>query len=63
MRCPGPPCKLGPYCWIDADDGNKHYKLTNSLLSRLIDYTEEGNQFVSHRDVPQTIQDELKAAA
>jgi hypothetical protein len=28
MRCPGPPCQLGPRCWRDPD-GKKHYKLTN----------------------------------
>jgi hypothetical protein len=25
MRCPGPPCHLGPYCWCDPV-GKKHYK-------------------------------------
>jgi len=25
MRCPGPPCRLGPHCWRDPI-GKKHYK-------------------------------------
>jgi hypothetical protein len=30
MRCPGPPCRLGPHCWRDPD-GKKHYKLLTSI--------------------------------
>jgi hypothetical protein len=35
MRCPGPPCNLGPYCWRDPY-GKKHYKLRTHQLKALI---------------------------
>jgi hypothetical protein len=41
MRCTGPPCQ-GTYCWRDPDN-RKHYKLDTSVLTKLIDYAEEGN--------------------
>ncbi|KAK0246848.1 hypothetical protein LTS09_018011 [Friedmanniomyces endolithicus] len=34
MRCPGPPCHLGPYCWRDTKQ-KKHYKLMTHQLKRL----------------------------
>jgi hypothetical protein len=37
MRCPGPPCDLGPYCWCDPD-GKKHYKHNTHHLRSLIRY-------------------------
>jgi hypothetical protein len=41
MRCTGPPCQ-GTYCWRDPDN-RKHYKLDTSVLTKLVDYAEEGN--------------------
>ena len=55
MRCPGPPCSLGPHCWIDLDDGNKHYKIWKEEMILLIDYVYSGNLLESHRDVPEHI--------
>jgi hypothetical protein len=37
MRCPGPPCQLGPHCWRDPN-GKKHYKLHSHHLRSLIKY-------------------------
>ncbi|KAK3353543.1 hypothetical protein B0T25DRAFT_623475 [Lasiosphaeria hispida] len=37
MRCPGPPCYLGPYCWRDSI-GKRHYKLKTHHLRNLIKY-------------------------
>ena len=39
MRCPGPPCNLGSYCWIDSE-GKRHYKLKTHHLRNLIRYVE-----------------------
>lgn len=35
MRCPGPPCNKGPYCWRDPV-GKKHYKLNIRHLKSLV---------------------------
>lgn len=42
MRCPRPPCHLGPYCWRD-DIGKRHYKLKNHHLRDLIKYVDRGS--------------------
>jgi hypothetical protein len=42
MRCPGHPCRLGPYCWVDPD-GKKHYKLFRPHLENLVEYVEQGH--------------------
>lgn len=36
FRCPGHPCQLGPYCWIDPDD-RKHYKLLRPHIESLVE--------------------------
>jgi len=41
IRCPRPPCNLGPYCWRD-NVGKKHYKLKTHHLKSLIRHVEEG---------------------
>lgn len=58
MRCPGPPCDLGPHCWRDSF-GKKHYKLRTEHLKALITFVEQGNILKSHNDVPQDIRDQL----
>jgi hypothetical protein len=58
MRCTGPPCGLGPYCWRDPS-GNKHYNLKTHHLRSLIRHVEEGNKLLSHEDVPQNIRQQL----
>jgi hypothetical protein len=40
MRCPGPPCKKGLYCWIDPI-GKRHYPLNTRQLKSLIMYVQE----------------------
>jgi hypothetical protein len=62
MRCPGHPCRLGPYCWIDPD-GKKHYKLFRPHLENLVEYVEQGHMLQSHDDVPQDIREQLYAEA
>ncbi|KAH6879780.1 hypothetical protein B0T10DRAFT_519851 [Thelonectria olida] len=35
MKCPGPPCDRGPYCWQDSVS-KKHYKLLGHHLRSLV---------------------------
>ena len=58
MRCPGPPCNLGTYCWRD-NIGKKHYKLKTHHLKSLIRHVEEGGLLQSHDDVPDDLRDQL----
>ncbi|CZR65341.1 uncharacterized protein PAC_15241 [Phialocephala subalpina] len=60
MRCPGPPCHLGPHCWRDPV-GKKHYKLKTHHLKGLIRYVEHGYQLQTHGDVPEDIRQQLYA--
>src|SRR5579862_331815 len=60
MRCPGPPCHLGPHCWRDSV-GKKHYKQKTHHFRRLIRYAEQGHSIRAHDDVPEDIRDELYA--
>ncbi|KAH7118707.1 hypothetical protein B0J13DRAFT_197512, partial [Dactylonectria estremocensis] len=58
MRCTGPPCD-GRYCWRDAN--RKHFPLDTSILTKLVQYAEEGNQLDTHQDVPPRILDLIYA--
>jgi hypothetical protein len=60
MRCPGPPCNLGPHCWRDPY-GKKHYKLRTHQLKSLIRHVEQGGQLRSHDDVPEDIRQQVYA--
>jgi hypothetical protein len=60
MRCPGPPCNLGSYCWIDSE-GKRHYKLKTHHLRNLIRYVEKGGIPQTHDDVPDDIREQLYA--
>lgn len=60
LRCPGPPCDRGPYCWQDPD-GRKHYKLLSHHLRSLVKRVQQGCQFQTHDDVPQDIRAQLYA--
>lgn len=60
MRCPGPPCNLGPYCWRD-NVGKRHYKLKTHNLKSLIRYVENGGTLETHDDVPDDIREQLYA--
>lgn len=58
MRCPGPPCELGPHCWRDPF-GKKHYKVGTHHLRSLIKYVEQGGELNTHDDVPHDIRENL----
>jgi hypothetical protein len=58
MRCPGPPCKKGPHCWVDPI-GKKHYPLNTRHLKSLIMYVQEGHTLETHDDVPENVREEL----
>jgi hypothetical protein len=60
MRCPGPPCSLGPHCWRDPF-GKQHYKLKTHHLRALVRLVEQGHRLESHYDVPENIRDQLYA--
>jgi hypothetical protein len=62
MRCPGPPCNLGPHCWRDPA-GKKHYKLRTHQLKSLIRHVQQGGQLRSHDDVPEDIRQQVYAEA
>ena len=54
MRCPGPPCDLGPYCWQDPEK-KRHYKLLGHYLRNLVKFVQRGSKLESHDDVPQDV--------
>jgi hypothetical protein len=60
MRCPGPPCDLGPHCWRDSIR-KKHYKLKTHHLRSLIKHVEQGGVLQSHEDLPNVIGEQLYA--
>jgi hypothetical protein len=60
MRCPGPPCHLGFYCWRDSV-GKKYYKLKTHHLKSLIRYVEQSGELQIHEDVPEDIREQLYA--
>jgi hypothetical protein len=60
MRCPGPPCNLGPYCWRDPV-GKKHYKMMTHQLKGLVRHVGQGGQLQNHDDVPEDIRQQLYA--
>lgn len=60
MRCPGPPCDKGPYCWREPF-GKKHYKLRTHHLKTLIELVQQGHVLNSHDDVPEDVRDQLYA--
>jgi hypothetical protein len=62
MRCPGPPCNLGPHCWRDPA-GKKHYKLRTHQLKSLIRHVQQGGQLRSHDDVPEDIREQVQCLA
>lgn len=59
MQCTGSPCQ-GTYCWRDPEN-RKHYKLDTSVLTKLVDYAEEGNMLRTHGDVPPRIRELIYA--
>lgn len=60
MRCSGPPCHLGPHCWVDPD-GKNHYRLKTHHLKALIKHIETGGILESHDDAPQSFREQIYA--
>jgi hypothetical protein len=60
LRCPGPPCNLGPHCWRDPF-GKKHYKLRTHHLKALVELVQQGHSLKSHDDVPEDVREQLYA--
>lgn len=60
LRCPGPPCDLGPYCWQDPEK-KRHYKLLGHHLRNLVKFVQRGGKLESHDDVPQDVRTQLYA--
>jgi hypothetical protein len=58
MRCASSTCPLGPYCWVDPM-GKKHYQLKTHHLKRLATHVEKGGVLDGHKDVPETVCEEL----
>jgi hypothetical protein len=61
MRCPGPPCPCGLYCWQDPN-GRKHHPLKTRELQALVLHVQRGNALETYDDVPDDIQQQLYAA-
>lgn len=49
MRCNGNLCQ-GTYCYVD--ERRKHMGLNTSILTKMVEYAEQGNELRTHRDVP-----------
>ncbi|KAM0363088.1 hypothetical protein ACHAPK_011226 [Fusarium culmorum] len=54
MRCNGNLC-LGSYCYVDEQ--RKHMGLNTSILTKMVEYAEQGNELRTCRDVPPYILD------
>jgi len=46
MRCPGPPCDLGPFCWQDPKK-NRHYELLGHNLRNPVKFVQRGSKLES----------------
>jgi len=60
LKCPGPPCDRGPYCWQDPDT-KKHYKLMGHHLRSLVKFVQRGSKLEAQSDVPEDIRKQLYA--
>jgi hypothetical protein len=60
MRCPGPQCPSGAYCWQDPI-GKKHYKLNTHQLESLVRHVQKCFPLETHDDIPEDIQQQLYA--
>lgn len=60
MRCPGPPCNLGPHYWRDPG-GKRHYMLRIHYLKGLIKHVEQGYTLQTHDDVAEEVRQQLYA--
>ncbi|KAF8846810.1 hypothetical protein BDZ45DRAFT_709909 [Acephala macrosclerotiorum] len=60
FRCPGPPCNLGPHCWVDPII-KKHYKLKWHHFKEIIKLVEQGYHLEVQDDMPEKIRLDLYA--
>ncbi|KAF4880973.1 hypothetical protein CGCFRS4_v016021 [Colletotrichum fructicola] len=60
MRCTGPPCRAGPYCWRDRAT-QKHYQLKTHHLRSLVKYAKREGMLKTHDDMPDFLRDQLYA--
>lgn len=60
LRCPGPPCHIGPYCWQDPVS-KKRYRLKTHHFKALIEYVEQGGMMQSQDDIPESLRQLLFA--
>ena len=60
MRCPGPLCDKGQYCFRDPF-GKKHYPLRIHYLRALVNFVEKGSVLQSQDNVPEFIREQLVA--
>ena len=51
-------CTQEPHCWVDPM-GKKHYPPRVHHIKHPITHVEKGRVWESHRDVPETVRDEL----
>ncbi|KAK2035904.1 hypothetical protein LZ31DRAFT_286242 [Colletotrichum somersetense] len=58
MRCTGPPCRAGPYCWRDSAT-SRHYRLKTHHLKTLVEHVEQGGLLQGHDDVPDSLRHQL----
>lgn len=60
MRCPGPPCNLGPHCWVDPIS-RKHYKLKWHHFKDIIKLVEQGHHLETQADMLEKVRLDLFA--
>jgi len=60
MRCPGPPCNLGPHCWVDPIS-KKHHKLKWHHFKDIIKLVEQGHHLEGQNDMPEKVRLDLYA--
>ena len=60
FRCPGPPCNLGPHCWVDPIT-KKHYKLKWHHFKDIIKLVEQGHYLEAQNDMPEKVRLDLYA--
>jgi hypothetical protein len=60
FRCPGPPCNLGPHCWVDPVT-KKHYKLKWHHFKDILKLVEEGHRLDTQNDMPEKVRIDLYA--
>jgi hypothetical protein len=58
MRCPRPPCNLGPHYWVDPIS-KKHHKLKWHHFKDIIRLVEQGHHLEAQNDIPEKVRLDL----